>query len=244
MATPLMAAIYALIYEVRGTLDPVLLENTLSATADPRRFHDTASFSDFLAPVPQQGAGLVQAYDAAHAATIVEPSSLSFNDTANFVESLDITIRNFGDDEVEYSMYHMPSVSMYTLEADSIYPMWFPNEIVHAHATLGFSNDKLAIPAGDSRTVDIVATPPPGLKASRLPVYSGYVAVNGSDGSSFSIPYQGIVGSLRKATLLSPRDVWIGKSTDVITQPIPVNTTFTLPLQTPPWRTIHMFYHD
>lgn len=235
MATPLMAAIYALMHEVRGTLDPALLEKLFSSTADPQLFHDTFAFSDFLAPVPQQGAGLVRAYDAAYTTTIVEPTSLSFNDTAHFAGVFNITIRNLGDEKITYDISHVPTVSMYTLEQDNIFPMWFPNEIADTHASLEFGDDQVTVPAGRSLAVDVAASPPAGLTATRLPVYSGYIAINGSDGSSFSVPYQGIAGTLREATVLGPQGAWISKSSDATTQPVLANTTFTLP---PPGTTL------
>ncbi|KAG6105656.1 hypothetical protein E4U14_005004 [Claviceps sp. LM454 group G7] len=51
-------------------------------------FNDGTKFYDYLAPVPQQGGGLVQVDDAAYSTALLSPSRLSFNDTAHFVKSL------------------------------------------------------------------------------------------------------------------------------------------------------------
>ena len=77
MACPLVAGSLALIAQVRGTFDPAELENLLSANANPQLFNDGASFYEFLAPVQQQGGGLVQVLDAAYATVILSPSSLA-----------------------------------------------------------------------------------------------------------------------------------------------------------------------
>ncbi|KAK1466261.1 serine endopeptidase [Colletotrichum cuscutae] len=65
MACPLAAGIYALLMEARGTKDPEELETIISSTSKPVKFHDGRNESPFLAPVPQQGSGMIQAYDAA-----------------------------------------------------------------------------------------------------------------------------------------------------------------------------------
>lgn len=231
MACPLVAAVYALLAEARGTLDPVLLGNLLSATANPQLFHDSIVFYNFLAPVPQQGSGLIQAYDAAYTTTLLEPQSLSFNDSANFIEVLNFTLSNIGDEEITYEISNVPTITMYTLEPNSIYPAWAPNEIANVYASLAFGEDSVTVPAGESLAVEVLPTPPQGLNASRLPVWSGYIAINGSDGSSFSLPYQGVSGSLYEATVLGPQDAWIARSTALDLTPVPGNTTFTLPPQ-------------
>lgn len=229
MACPLAAAAYALISEVRGTLDPAEIRNAIASTGNPQLFNDGASFYSFLAPVPQQGAGLIQAYDAAHAKAIIEPSGLSFGDSATFSKVLNFTITNTGDKEVTYEVSHVPTVSMYTLDTGSIYPAAFPNEANDAAAKLSFSETKITVGSGESVFIDVMPKAPRGLDASRLPVWSGFVAVNGSDGTSLSLPYQGVSGSLHKHTVLDSESAWIALSTDESYAPIASNTTFTLP---------------
>lgn len=228
MACPLTAGIVALIAEVRGTFDPVLIENLLSATANPQLFNDGASFYDFLAPVAQQGGGIVQAYDAAFASTILEPSSLSFNDTAHATKKLSFKLTNKGKKKVTFDISNVPAVSMYTLDTDSIYPAAFPNEPAGEVASLAFSSDKVTVAPGKSVTVKVVPTAP-ALDADRLGLWSGWVAVNGSDGTSLSLPYQGLVGSLKEHVVLGPEDAWISLSGDDTYTPVAENTTFTLP---------------
>ncbi|CEJ90698.1 hypothetical protein VHEMI06462 [[Torrubiella] hemipterigena] len=66
MATPHMAAIMALIHQVRGAMPVGTIENLLSSTAKAQAFNDSKSFYDFLAPAVQQSAGIVQTFDAAY----------------------------------------------------------------------------------------------------------------------------------------------------------------------------------
>ncbi|KAF7551263.1 hypothetical protein G7Z17_g5119 [Cylindrodendrum hubeiense] len=229
MSCPAVAGIIALISEVRGTLDPTLIENLLSANANPQLFNDGSKFYDSLAPVPQQGGGFIQAYDAAYATVLLSHSSLSFNDTDNFVSVLNFTIENTGSEDIEIDISHIPTTTVYTLIEDSIYPDSFPNEFTDGAASLEFSESKVSVGAGDSVTIEVIPTPPEGLASERLPLWSGYIAINGSDGTSLSLPYQGLAGSLHDAQVLASDDTWISKSTDESLAAVPANTSFTLP---------------
>ncbi|KAJ3469456.1 hypothetical protein MRS44_003521 [Fusarium solani] len=229
MATPLLAGIVALIAEVRGTLDPIFIENLLSATSKPQLFNDGKAFYRFLAPVPQQGGGIVQAHDAAHSKILLSPSSLSFNDTDHFVESLNFTLKNTGREEVEFQISHVPAVTMYTLAKGYMYPDGFPNDSANEQASVRFSESKVSISPGESVVVEVLPTPPQGVDAKRLPVWSGYVAINGTDGSALSIPYQGLTGSLHDSPVLGPNDTWITSSTDENFFPAKANKTWILP---------------
>ena len=229
MACPLAAAVYALVAEVRGTLDPSILEAVIASTANPNLFHNGVSASPFLAPTTQQGAGLIQAYDAAYTNAFLSVGSISFNDTDNFLESAEFTISNVGDDEITFSLSHVPAGTAYTLAIDSIYPQEFPNEFTSSAATIEFSEKEITVPGNGEATVSLTLTPPTGLTTARLPVYNGYIALNGSDSSSLSLPYLGVAGSMKSATVLDARSTYLTSSTDPDFNPSASNTTFTIP---------------
>ncbi|OAA50286.1 subtilisin-like serine protease PR1C [Metarhizium rileyi] len=229
MSCPQTAGIIALIHEVRGTFDPELIQNLLSANANPQLFNDGTKFYDFLAPVPQQGGGLIQAYDAAYATTVLSPSSLSFNDTDHFVKSLNFKLQNTDKKEITYKITHVPAITMYTLGSDSPGVQPFPNQAVKAAATIAFSETSLTLAGGQSKSISVSPTPPQGLDAKRLALWSGYVVINGTDGTSLSLPYQGLTGSLHGSPVLSPGRTWISKSTDKEVNPVPSNSTFLIP---------------
>ena len=229
MACPLAAAVYALVAEVRGTLDPSILEAVIASTANPNLFHNGVSASPFLAPTTQQGAGLIQAYDAAYTNAFLSVGSISFNDTDNFLESAEFTISNVGDDEITFSLSHVPAGTAYTLAIDSIYPQEFPNEFTSSAATIEFSEKEVTVPGNGEATVSLTLSPPTGLTTARLPVYNGYIALNGSDSSSLSLPYLGVAGSMKSATVLDARSTYLTSSTDPDFNPSASNTTFTIP---------------
>lgn len=231
MATPFVAASVALLLEVRGKkLPPATITNLLSANANPQLFNDNTKFLGKLAPVPQQGAGLVQVYDAAFATTLLEPSNLAFNDTANFVKKLTFKVSNTGKESVSYDISQVSAYTMYALGTSGTHVKAFPNEAVDAYAKLSFSQDKLTIAAGSSASVDVTVSPPEGVDTKRLPIWSGYVTINGTDGTALSMPYQGVSGSLKEHVVVDPTGAsWISWSNDKELKELPVNMTFSLP---------------
>lgn len=232
MATPQIAAIYALVGQVRGTFDPEELRNLLTTTAKANLWNDGSATYGALAPVPQQGPGLVQAYDAAFATTLVTPASVSFNDTDHFLESFDLRIANTGSDAVTYTIGHVAALTVYTLDADgSDYPAYFPNPTVDgAAAALSFSSTSVEIAAGATANITVSPAAPAGLDASRLPVYSGYITVNATGGGAgLAVPYLGVVGSLHNATNLDPAYTYLISYTDENYDPVAAGTTFAVP---------------
>ena len=204
MAAPLTAAIYALVGQVRGTFDPATIESLLSATANPKLFHSSEGVHPYLAPPAQQGAGLVQAYDAARSTTLLSVSSLSFNDTDHFVKSTNFTIKNLGTSEVTYTLSNIEAATAYTLDTGSSCKAWSP-ELSTEGASLSFSSDKITIPGGGQALVTVIPTAPT-LDASRLPVFGGYIALNATNGDLLSLPYIGSAGSLFKSGIFREGD--------------------------------------
>lgn len=230
MACPFAAASFALIAEARGTMDPGLIERLLSATAKTQLFqvvkNGTIGFTDYLAPPVQQGAGLIQVYDAAYSTTIVEPSNLSFNDTANFAKTRNFTITNHGAKEIVYDMSHIPTHSFFSLRTDGVTPNRYPAESLKEHAELLFSKVTVSVKSGASVAIEVTAKPPQGLDSTRFPLWSGYIAINASDGTSFSLSYQGLSGSLYDAIVIDEDAAYIG---DSFAGPLSPNDIYTLP---------------
>ncbi|KAK8042603.1 hypothetical protein PG994_013086 [Apiospora phragmitis] len=213
MACPLVAGVLALIGEARGSLKDIALINRLiSATASPKVWFDgTKTYPGMLAPVSQQGAGIVQAYDAAFAQTVLSVASLSLNDTEHFAGAHTFSIENTGDRAATR----------------------LPNPTVDgAWAALRFDADSVAVPAGGSANVTVVFTAPSNLNATLLPVYSGYISVNstrddGDDEEYLVIPYLGVAGAMRSVPILQASSSYLAD----FGSPAAAGRTYTL---TPP----------
>lgn len=204
MATPFMAAVYALVGQARGTFDPTELTRYLSSTSRAQLWNDASGTLCRLAPVNQQGAGLVQAYDAAFVTTHVSTKGISFNDTDNFRSAI-FVIRNEGIEDVTYDFGNSPAYSMNSLSVESYYPLPFPNPIIAATADLTFSKTSVTLPPNGRANITVEPTfaGAAGIMEGLLPVYSGYITINGSNGENLAIPYLGVRGSMYSATVMT-----------------------------------------
>ncbi|KAM3503384.1 hypothetical protein MY11210_008736 [Beauveria gryllotalpidicola] len=202
---PLIAAIVALIGEARGTLDPATIKSLLVSHSDPQLYHDKKNFLPYLAPVAQQGGGLARAYDAAYATTLVQPAGLNFNDTEHMAASLNFTIKNIGNDAVTYHLSHVPAVTVYTFTQNGTISS-HPDKLdkIEAPAAITLSDTTVTVAPGHSVNIRLSASAPDSLDASRMPLWSGWIAINGSDSSALSVPYQGFSGSIREHQVLPP----------------------------------------
>ncbi|RDA87723.1 hypothetical protein CP532_1806, partial [Ophiocordyceps camponoti-leonardi (nom. inval.)] len=192
-ATPLVGGIMALIAEARGGMfDPVVLNSLIMSTAEPQREPGAG-----LITVALQGGGLVRAWEAAHTTTLVEPAGLIFNDTEHRVESINLRIENTAETEVTYQLSNSVADTHYTSPRYGV-------PVDDAKAGIHLSLTSITIGAKQSATVIVSAADPKGLDSKRLPLWSGWVAVLGSDDSFLTVPYLGLAGSLRKSQVLEP----------------------------------------
>ncbi|KAK4445714.1 subtilase [Podospora aff. communis PSN243] len=249
MASPLVTAIYALLMEARGTKDPATLQRLLSATAKPNIWYNSRTTNpDILAPVPQQGAGLVQAHDAALATVLLNVSSLAFNDSAHFPGHAAFTITNLGSAPVTYHLSHIHAATIYASSgsytpdpaAFSLQRFDSTLETPTSWATLSFSPTTVTIPPGSTTTITITPTPPTSLDPGRLPVYSGYIVLNTTSPSTtpnLTLPYAGVAGPLYPLPVIAFANdttagfpqTYLGRWVEQGTDPVPENTTFLIP---------------
>ncbi|KAG9185525.1 hypothetical protein G6011_06856 [Alternaria panax] len=228
MSTPLVAGIYALLGEVYGKLEPKRLRRILTHTSKPIAWHDGKNaHPDILAPVAQQGAGIVQAWNAAHTTVEIDINSLMLNDTEHFVGSHTFRVTNTGSADEVLDLGHRKAVTMYAMDpkADVLRVGVFPNAIVESWATVAFSSDRITVPAGQSADVSVEFTAPAGLNATLLPVYSGYVTL----GDKLVLPYLGVEGSMRKVPVLTPETVYLAQGYALA----PANASYTIPRPDP-----------
>lgn len=216
MATPFVAATYALVQEVRkksGNVGESDLATLLSSTSQAQLWNDGSGTLNDLAPVPQQGTGLVQAYAAAFTSTLLTTQSISFNDTDHKPENMTFTLENTGSDTITYTLSNIPAIGMYVLYNDlqAYFPAYFPNPIFAASAGLNFSQDLVNLAPKERALITVTASPPSSrfdgdnsLSDGLLPIYSGYIAINGSNGDNVTIPYLGLAGSFYQADNIDP----------------------------------------
>ncbi|KAJ5113368.1 hypothetical protein N7456_001902 [Penicillium angulare] len=208
MATPYIAGCVALLMEARGrgNVTPAQIKALLSTTASPNVFHDGVTASPFIGSVAQQGGGLIDAYKAVYTTTEFNVSVISFNDTQHIAPAY-IRIKNTGSTPRVYSVGHVGAATVYSLPDNSTIPQL--NKLgdfvdrTTIGASLNFSSTRLMIGAGSSTVLKVTPHLPKGLDSHRIPVYSGYITLNGTSSTdSFSVPYLGVATDMRNVTIL------------------------------------------
>ncbi|KZL86648.1 subtilisin carlsberg [Colletotrichum incanum] len=233
MSCPLNAAIYALLIEAHGTKDPKRLRSIVASTSKPLNWYDgTTANSDILAPVPQQGAGIIQAFDAARSTAELSVDSIAFNDTDHFDGNKTFTIKNTGSVDLVFEVSHRKAVSMYTFLAnqDRLLAASFPNPIIEEWAKIQFSSDKITVPARGSTDLTVTCIPPSNANATRLPLYSGFIVLTSTtEAPSLSVPYLGVVGSMYNTPILTSAQAYLANYNGQV----PANRTYTIPRPDP-----------
>ncbi|KAM0282157.1 hypothetical protein ACHAQH_003197 [Verticillium albo-atrum] len=237
MSCPLLASIVAMIFEGRQTRESGEIRAVLASTAKPGGSFDWSTglpvLKPGLSPVPQQGAGLVQAYDAIYSKIILSPTHLSFNDTENLVSQSAFTIRNEGNSSVTYSVGQRPALTADTLWPGNIYKHSSPT-LSNAFAELSFSSSEVTVQPGEEVEVLVSVTPPKDVDASALPIYSGWITLNDTTtentGSELVLPYIGAAGAMRNVTVMASSRMWLTRSDDWLSAELPVGATFQLPV--------------
>jgi hypothetical protein len=231
MATPFVAGVVALMKQARPDLDPYTIRSILGTTGHPVTFNDGKTTYDYLAPVVQQGGGEVDAFAAVHTSTVIDVANLAFNDTAHFVKEANFTITNRGSSEITYNFDYVNAATAYTLPDDgSTQPQTFPPDLVTSGATVQLSSGSVSVAAGKSEVVIVTLALPKDLTTARIPVYSGFITIKGSNGDSLNLPYAGVASSLKDATVLDPSTgyPYITSTSDNTFVPLNSSTVFTI----------------
>jgi hypothetical protein len=125
--------------------------------------------------VVHQGGGLINAWCAVMANTIIPNATLALSDSISFKTDQQITISNSGNKPVRYRLQHLPAVSVKTFAANEKFnrPDVTPDtEGLVANAVMTPQTFTLA--PGSNQVVKIRFTAPKA-RSVDLTVYSGYI---------------------------------------------------------------------
>ncbi|KAH7310745.1 peptidase [Stachybotrys elegans] len=182
MATPYVAGVYALIKSQHPRLSVDEIFDLIKSTAKPVNMTNSPK----LSPVAQQGGGLIQAYDAIHSTSLIQPSAFSL------VNSWDasLSIDNPTDTDVRYTLAARPAsgVSAFAQgSARTTMSGFLPSDLAADVVFPG--GDEITIPAGDNKNISFSMVPPPDIEPSLVPLLSGFIEISSSRGEHFTIPY-------------------------------------------------------
>ncbi|EME84584.1 uncharacterized protein MYCFIDRAFT_173545 [Pseudocercospora fijiensis CIRAD86] len=206
MAAPLVTGVVALMKQLHPDWTPDMMRNVLATTAHPMPYTDNSTRDyGLLAPVIQQGGGLIDALSAAYATTIVNVSVLDFLDLSRKPSSLSFSLTNVGNETVSFGISHIGAASGYAKMRSE--DMSFADDkyldqsrlLMAAYANVQVYPTSLTVDQGQTAVVRVTVTPPAGLNPSRLPFFGGYIALNSTDGTqNLTVPYSGIAARLPK----------------------------------------------
>ncbi|RDL35480.1 uncharacterized protein BP5553_07411 [Venustampulla echinocandica] len=194
MAAPYIAGAFALVKsQFPKATNQEILER-LQTTATPLPWVFNASM---LAATPQQGAGMVNVYNAIFSESQISPGQITVRDVSRTeYGTANITIQNTSAKPKTYSFSHEGAGYMdYTLQYQEL------NQRPQ-YGSANFALSGITIPPGQSDTIHLSINPPNDVDPTSLPVFSGFLCVSDSDGESFHIPYVGAPYSIYNAAYL------------------------------------------
>ncbi|PTB68404.1 subtilisin-like protein [Trichoderma citrinoviride] len=184
MSTPYIAGCFALVKSQFPDLsiDEILALLQMTARPTPWAFDTT-----MLATTAQQGAGLVNVYDAITSSTRIYPGQLAVTDNNRTSFGLvNITVENNGEATQTYKLGHRGAG--YVKENNG----YMETNQLPNFGTPTWYSPTFVLEPGESKEVAIrLSYPPLAVPITRLPLFSGFIDVIPSTGANLSIPYIG-----------------------------------------------------
>ncbi|KAF7351933.1 Minor extracellular protease vpr [Mycena venus] len=230
MATPHLAGSSALFLEVKGKSASVARSARTFFQATAKPISSSHTDGDPFQTVTQQGAGLINVYDAIFGTTLLSKTELILNDTAHFAGPQKFTVKNAGRTVKTYTLSHVPAGTAITIP-NGVFPDVGPVALSTDYASVSFNGAKFTLLPGQSHEVVATIKPPQGVDATTFPVYSGFIHVT-SGNDSVHATYLGLAASLKDTHVIDNTDLVFGVVLPVVLdsegniQDAPVNYTF------------------
>ncbi|KAJ8076315.1 hypothetical protein PM082_000736 [Marasmius tenuissimus] len=202
MAAPFVAGSAALLLQAKGKSPDFVrtIRTLLETTAIPVPANHTKNSDSLLQTLTQQGAGLINVYNAVHTTTLVSPGELLLNDTTHFDGVEEFTVQNTANSEKTFHLSHVPAGTAITIQPGTIFPAKGPVPLTNAFATVA------------------QATRDP----TTFPVFSGFIQIASSDAEEplVHVSYLGLAAALKDKRVIDDTDTALG-----IRLPAIVNST-------------------
>ncbi|KIJ56964.1 hypothetical protein M422DRAFT_238550 [Sphaerobolus stellatus SS14] len=211
MATPFMAGSSALLLQKQGKTLAVArgARSRFETTAQPIPSNNTDSGP--LQTLTQQGAGLVNVFNALTFDTVVTPGELNLNDTAHFVGTHIITVQNTGSKLQQYKVTHVPAGTAQTIQPGTIFPSDGPVPLTTNFANVQIIPSTILVPPHGVASVVVIITPPTKVDKTTFPVFSGFIQVQSITSSEIlHVSYQGLAANSKDLKILDNTDEFFG----------------------------------
>ncbi|KAG0175418.1 hypothetical protein DFQ28_000054 [Apophysomyces sp. BC1034] len=199
MATPYVAGSIALFLKEIGAKK----HNAVFITEQFQNYGFVAPYVNghpALSSPLQQGAGLVQVYDAITSKVHVSPGQISFNDTSSHKYKTHILrATNYGDKTVTYDIVNKVTLTLapYNISQTGYSPTEPANFVEKGSADLRFCKTTIRIAPGKTKTVKVTVLLPKTDPKEHL-MYGGYIQLKARHkAKDINVPYFGSAGRMR-----------------------------------------------
>ncbi|EOO01147.1 putative subtilisin-like protease protein [Phaeoacremonium minimum UCRPA7] len=217
MATPHLAGCYALLKQAYPELTPDDILHRLQTTATPL---EQFGYDGLLTGTLQQGAGLVNVYNAFNYDSIISPAQLNLRDSTS-PEPQSITIENKSSKPKTYTIGHKGSSLVNA--SPNVYERGYAERFYWAEnnspnfASVSFSQNTITLSAGAGITFKAtVRAPTTDVDPSKLPIYGGYITITDNDSKEYVVPYIGVPYTRNSQPTLDFSDLL-----NITTKPLP-----------------------
>ncbi|KAF8524710.1 subtilisin-like protease [Hysterangium stoloniferum] len=208
MATPFMAGSAALLLQVKGKSQSVARGARTLFETTAQKIPSSHTDGDPLQTLTQQGAGLINVFNALTFKTVVTPGELILNDTAHFVGTHVIKISNTGNTVQTYSLTHVPAGTAQTIKPGTIFPSDGPVPLTTDFATARIVPSIIIVPPFGIGIAVVNFSPPQNVDKTTFPVYSGFIQIQSTtSGETLHVAYQGLAAAMRDLKILDNTNV-------------------------------------
>ncbi|KAF5517516.1 Thermophilic serine proteinase [Colletotrichum aenigma] len=204
----------------------------VTTTSNPVKFIDgNRKLFDYLAPVFSQGGGLVDAWAAVHAVSLVNVSSLDFNDTLHRPSSLAFTLKNTGTESLAYFLSHVGAASSYILDQADPYSLTGA-EGHPVYAEVETTPSSIEIPPRGAAVVSVSIKVNPALHvAAKRGTF--FIQSSAAAATNLTIPYTGFGTPLVNLPTINPNASYL----------VSVDPATTIDTRVKPGTTFECFYN-
>ena len=219
MASPFVAGASALLLEKFGK-NPAVARNarTLFQTTALAIPSDKTNDSPFQT-LTQQGAGLINVYNALNFGTSLSPGELLLNDTAHFTGPKVITLRNGYDQAQWYTIRHVPAGTALTIGEDGVQPSPGPVPLTTDYASVTIIPSRIKLSPHETAQIFVTITPPKTGNRAQFPVYSGFIQVQGSLGETLQSSYLGLNANASELKIIDTTNFYFPFQTPALLDP-------------------------
>ncbi|KAG8934449.1 hypothetical protein FRC02_009917 [Tulasnella sp. 418] len=228
-SSPLVAGASALMIQAKGKSYQTATEAKSLFELTSTTIPTAKTANSPILSLAQQGAGLINAYDAVRSTTFVSPSILHLNDTVNSEYTQYITINNRSWKTKTCTLSHVPASTVLTVDPNNQLVLQTPT-VVNNVAKVQLGSNQVTVWPLLLNVVKVTITPPTGLDPKTYPVFTGQIKISCTGDDDLVVSYLGVAGAMKERKVIDTSTTYFGFPIPAIVKnnaPITGTTTYT-----------------